>query len=173
VIDISGMRKNFRRSNWAPQEAGFIASRPEVRVAPLSIDGTTPFGFMEHVQSGRIRRERITRDLLVVPLARHNPREFLPALIEIAVDAASFRSAERMMRPLVPLYPLFTAQEAQILAAAAVKNRQVWSAFACRTEHLPEFIRVQGHQIKPTTLKALQYQIQNNERYTPNPEAGD
>ena len=137
------LSEDFRRSKWAPQEAGFMASRQEVRIAPLSIDGTIPFGFMEHVQSGRIREGGVTRELLVVPLARKEPRAFLPALIKMAVDARSFRSAERMMRPLVPLFPLFTAQEAQTLAEGAVGNGQVWSAFECRTEHLPEFIRVQ------------------------------
>jgi len=49
------LSKNFRRSKWAPQEVGFIVSRPEVRIAPLSIDETTPFGFIEHLQSGRMR----------------------------------------------------------------------------------------------------------------------
>ena len=163
------LSKDFRRSKWAPQKAGFIASRPEVRIAPLSIDETIPFGFIGHVQSGRIRKDGVTRELLVVPLARQEPRSFLPALIKIAVDARSFRSAESRMRPLVPLFPLFTAQEAQTLAEGAVGNGQVWSAFECRTEHLPEFTRVQGHQIKPATLKALQYQIENNERYIPSP----
>ncbi len=57
------LSKDFRRSKWAPQEAGFIASRPEVRIAPLSIDGTIPFGFIEHVQSGRIREGRVSRRL--------------------------------------------------------------------------------------------------------------
>ena len=167
------LSKDFRRSKWAPQEAGFIASRPEVRIAPLSIDGTIPFGFIEQFQSGRIRKDRVTHELLVIPLARQEPRAFLPALIKIAVDARSFRSAERRMRPLVPLFPLFTAQEAQTLAEGAVRNGQVWSASECRTEHLPEFMQVQGRRIKPATLKALQYQIENDERYIPSPEEVD
>lgn len=156
------LSKDFRCSKWAPQEAGFVASRPKVRIAPLSIDGTTPFGFMESVQSGRIREGGVTHELLVAPLARWKPRAFLPGLIKIAVHAWDFRDAERKMRPLVPLFPLFTAQEAQTLAEGAVKNGQVWSAFECRTKHLPEFIRVQGSQIEPATLKALQDKIDND-----------
>lgn len=156
------LSKDFRRSKWAPQEAGFVASRPKVRIAPLSIDGTIPFGFMGNVQSGRIRESGVTHELLVAPLARWKPRAFLPGLIKIAVDAWDFRDAERKMRPLVPLFPLFTAQEAQTLAEGAVKNGQVWLAFECRTKHLPEFIRVQGSQIEPATLKALQDKIDND-----------
>ena len=156
------LSKNFRRSKWAPQEAGFIVSRPGVRIAPLSIDGTIPFGFIEHLQSGQIREGGVTHELLVVPLAGKEPRAFLPGLIKMAVDAPSFRSAERRMDPLVPLFPLFTAQEAQALAQGAVRNGQVWLASKCRKEHLPEFIQVQGHQIKPATLKALQDKIDND-----------
>ena len=68
------LSKNFLKSPWAPQEAGFIASRPpdEVVIAPLSIDGTIPFGFFGHVQSGHIV-DGITRELLVEPLMKRFP----------------------------------------------------------------------------------------------------
>ena len=46
-----------------PQEVGFIISRPEVVIVPLSIDGTTPPGFMSKLQSGRISPEGITVEL--------------------------------------------------------------------------------------------------------------
>ena len=39
------LSKNFVASKWAPQEVGFIISRSEVPIAPISLDGTTPFGF--------------------------------------------------------------------------------------------------------------------------------
>ena len=89
------LSKNFLDSKWAPQEAGFIASRPKVVIAPLSIDETTPYGFFSHVQSSRITGKGITRELLVEPLAKKFPRKILPELIQIAGDAGSFRYAER------------------------------------------------------------------------------
>ena len=159
------LSKNFLESKWAPQEAGFIASRPEVVVAPLSIDGTMPFGFMSHVQSSRIRGEGITRELLVEPLAKRFPRKILPGLIRIAGKAGSFRHAEMTMRPLVPVFSLLTAEEAQALAEASVRNGQIWSASLCRSTYLPEFIRVQGSNLKPETLLALRYQVENDEWY--------
>ena len=106
------LSKSFLESKWAPQEAGFIASRPDVIVAPLSIDGTTPFGFFSNVQSSRIQGDGITRELLVEPLAKRCPRKILPELIRIAGKAGSYRYAEQTMRPLVPLFPLFTKKEA-------------------------------------------------------------
>ena len=77
------LSEHFLSSKWAPQEAGFIISRPEVVIAPLSIDGTVPFGSFSHLQSRQIPTGGITRELLVEPLARRLPREILPSLIQI------------------------------------------------------------------------------------------
>jgi len=156
---------NFLASKWAPQEVGFIVSRPEVVIAPISLDGTTPFGFIAHVQSRKIRKGGITHDLLVEPLIRRMPRKVLRGLIEIASKAGSFRSAEASMAPLVPYFPIFTTAEAQALADASVKNSQIWSAVLCRTKYLPEFLRYQANKIEPKTLRALKYQIKNDEWY--------
>ena len=156
---------NFLLSKWASQEVGFIVSRPKVTIAPLSIDGTTPYGFISHVQSSRIPDEGISIDLLVIPLARKMPRKILPSLIDLASRASSFRSAESLIAPLTPLFPLFTPQEAQALAQGAVKNGQIWSASLCREKYLPEFIRIHNANISHDTLEALRYQIVNDEPY--------
>jgi hypothetical protein len=156
---------NFLASRWAPQEAGFIVSRPEVIIAPLSIDGTIPFGFLSHLQSGRIPRQGITREVLIVPLARRAPRQILPVLTEELGRARSFRIAEARMSPLVPLFPLLTRAEAEALAQVSIDNGDIWSAALCRKEYLPEFIRVQGVNLDPETLKALRYQIENDRWY--------
>ena len=160
------LSKNFLESPWAPQEAGFIASRQqEVIVAPLSLDGTTPFGFLSSYQSNRIGMAGITRSVLVEPLASRFPRKILPGLIRIAGGAGSFRQAEELMRPLVPLFSVFTQQEAQALAEAAVGNSQIWSASLCRGRYLHEFLSAQGNHIDPETLRALRYQIENDRWY--------
>ena len=159
------LSKNFLESKWAPQEAGFIASRTDVAIAPLSIDGTIPFGFLAHVQSSPIRDNVITRELLVEPLVKQFPRKILPGLIRIAGKAGGFRSAERKMLALTKHFSLFTAEEAQALAEASVRNGQIWSASLCREKYLPEFILVQGRNFKPETLRALQYQVENEQSY--------
>ena len=161
------LSRNFLESKWAPQEAGFIASRPKVVSAPLSIDETTPHGFFSHVQGNRIPSKGITRELLVEPLAKRFPRTILPALIRIAGEAGNYRYAEQTMRPLVPHFSRFTAEEAQALAEAAVDNGQICAAELCRDEYLPEFIRVQGSNIETETLRALQYQVENGSWYPP------
>ena len=159
------LSKNFLESKWAPQEVGFIASRPEVTIAPLSIDGTIPFGFLSNVQSSPIRDNVITRELLVEPLVRRFPRKFLPGLIRIAGEAGNYRYAEQTMLALAQYFPLFTEEEAQALAEASVSNRQIWDASLCQIKYLPEFILVQGRNLKPETLRALQYQVENEQWY--------
>lgn len=159
------LSKSFLRSRWTLQEVGFIAARPKVKIAPLSLDETIPFGFLSHLQSGRISSDGVTPELLLEPLARHFPRKIIPYLIRVAGDAGSFRSAEAEMRPLVPLFGLFTMEEAQALAEAAKSNAQVWSARQCRHEFLPEFIRVQGSNLNDETLRALRYQIEKGTWY--------
>ncbi|MBZ5636361.1 MAG: toll/interleukin-1 receptor domain-containing protein [Acidobacteriia bacterium] len=156
---------NFLTSKWAPQEIGFIISRPQVAIAPISLDGTTPFGFISHVQSRKITKDGITRELLIEPLARRMPRQILPGLIQLAGKAGSFRSAEALMAPLVPHFPIFTTDEAQALAAASVENGQIWLAALCKTEYLPEFVHHQGKNIDAKTLRALNYQIEHGEWY--------
>ena len=163
------LSKNFMESEWAPQEAGFVVSRPEVVIAPLSIDGTNPFGFFGDVQRGRIRENGVTQELLVEPvlpsLVRHVPRKILPGVIRRAGEAHSYRDAERQFRPLVPLFEQLSAEEANALAEASVENPQIWAAHLCRDDYLPVFIRVHADNIEPDTLRALRYQIENQSWY--------
>jgi hypothetical protein len=162
---------NFLESKWAPQEVGYIISRKDVAIAPVSLDGTPPFGFISHVHGRTIKKDGITRELLVDPLARRIPRKIIPSLIRSVDEAATFRSGEARMRALVPLFAELTAQEAQALAEASVRNSQIWSAAACRSEYLPAFIDAQEGNIEAKTLRALRYQISHDTWYIPDDDS--
>ena len=164
-VFVALLSANFVSSKWAPQEVGFITSRSEVAIAPLSIDGTTPFGFISNLQGGGIPPDGVTRELLVEALARRMPRVILPGLIEIAAESPSFRGAEARLRALAPYFSGMTPEEAQVLADACIANSEIWSAGRCRTHYLPDFIETQGPNIDPETLKVLQYQVDNDEWY--------
>ena len=158
--------ENYVASVWGTQESGFIASRlHEVVIAPLSLDGTRSNGFLSHVQSPTIGQNGVTRELLVEPLTSRFPRTILPEAIARVARAGDFRAAERLMKPLVRFFPLFTAEEAEALAQGAIQNGQVWSAALCRDEYLPEFLAVLGEQLQPRTLRALTHQIEHDEWY--------
>ena len=159
------LSSNFLASRWAPQEVGFIISRPDVLIAPLSIDGTRSFGFISHLQSPRIPKDGLTPGFLVGPLARRLPRVILPVLIQRVASARGFRVAEERMQPLVPLFELFTPEEAETLASASVENNQIWPAYLCHTKYLPEFLRIQGENLSPRTRRALEYQLKHQQWY--------
>jgi len=158
---------NFLRSLWAPQEVGFVVARsePDLIIAPLSLDGTRSFGFIAHLQSPTVPSDGITEKFLIQPLARRLPRAILPIMINRAAEAAGFRHAEELMQPLVPLFDLFTPEEAQIFAEAAVSNGQIWDALLCRSEYLPRFLAVQESNIREDTLRALRYQLRYGRWY--------
>ncbi len=82
-------------------------------------------------------------------------------------DAGSFRSAEAAMRPLVGQFAGLTQTELDALVSASIQNGQVWSASLCRSEYLPELIRVNRPRIRPSDLKALEYQVANDDWYRP------
>lgn len=164
---VALLSTSFRASDWAPQELGYIVSRSSVAIVPLSIDGTTLFGFISHIQGRSIPATGPDENLLVYPLVPRFPRLMLPVLIRRAADAGSYRGAEALMRPLVPFFGLLNDQEANALAAAAVENGQIWSAGLCRAEYLPRFLEMQRANIDTRVLTALEFQIEHNERYFP------
>lgn len=49
-VFVALLSKEFTESKWCDQELGFIVSRPDVLVVPLSLDGTMPYGFIEGSQ---------------------------------------------------------------------------------------------------------------------------
>lgn len=158
--------QSYLASAWAVQESGFIASRlHEVVIAPLSLDGTRSIGFLAHVQSPTIQPQGVTAELLIEPLTSRFPRTILPVAIARASRAGDFRGAEKLMKPLVRFFPLFTAEEAEALANGAVHNGQIWNAALCRNEYLPEFLSVLGPQLQPHTLRALAHQVEHGEWY--------
>lgn len=164
-IFVPLLSKSFKKSPWAEQEVGYIVSRKDdVAIAPLSIDGTTPHGFIGHIQSRNVPQAGISRELLIEPLLLELPRKIIPGYISLVEGANTYRGAEAVMKPLVPYFKLFTKEEARAFADASVANDQVWSASLCKTEYLPDFLKKRA-DIGGTRRKALQYQIRHDKRF--------
>ena len=68
------------------------------------------------------------------------------------------------MLPLVPHFASFNQAEATSLAQAAIENRQVWDAGLCRTEYLPQFLRLNRSQISPDQFTALASKIEYGDK---------
>src|SRR6266699_3178964 len=161
---VALLSKPFKASDWAPQELGFAASRPEVAIIPLSIDGTVSYGFINHLQSKPLT-DPLTDLLFVAPLRRRYPRHLIPALIDRMSEAGSFRGAEALMEPLRPLFHDFTQFEIDQFVEACIANGQIWDASLCAGEYIPEFIELHRGKIQPNRLRALEYQIEQRHWY--------
>ena len=163
-VFVAILSRAFKFSNWCSQETGWIASRKGVVVIPLSIDGTTSYGFISHIQSRRMTSEQELDTALTDVLLREFPRLMIPHVINRVRGARSFRDAEFYMRPLVPHFASFDQAEATLLAQAAIENAQVWDAGLCRTEYLPQFLRLNRSQISPVQFTALASKIEYNDK---------
>ena len=162
-IFVAILSSSFRSSEWCSQEVGFIISRPEVTLVPLTIDGTTPYGFMSALQGRRISQDREFTSILSEALFRHRPRELIPRQIRKMRDATSFRRAEEIVRPLVPHFRQFTDDEVIAFADAAAANSEVWDAWECRSKFIPEFVSVNGRRVPEDQRKALLNEIEELE----------
>jgi hypothetical protein len=163
-IFVPILSRAFKASNWCSQEAGWIASRQGVVVIPLSIDETTSYGFISHIQSRRMKSAEDVDTTLAEVLLRRFPRFVIPHVIIRVRRARSFNAAEAYMRPLVPHFASFELSDATSLAQAAIENGQVWNAGDCRTQYLPQFLRVNRDRIPPDQFNALAAKIEYDDK---------
>lgn len=157
-IFVALLSKDFRASEWAPQELGCAFGRREVLILPLSLDDTTPFGLISHLH-GLPLPETVSREFFVPALAERFPRTVIPALIALLAEAVSFREAERLMKPLIPLFDRLTDAEIDAFVTASTANGEIWNATLCRSRYLPAFIKMHRARISPEKLEALTTKI--------------
>ena len=160
-IFVTVLSAKFKASDWCSQELGFIVSRPDVVIVPLSIDHTNPYGFISHLQGQHVSDESPIPGIIEDLLYRKRPRDMIPIQIERVRCAGSFRDAEAAVRPLVPHFKIFTEQEAADFASAAVGNYEVWDAGLCRSEYLPKFVATNAKRIPDALKKELKEKVEN------------
>jgi hypothetical protein len=153
AIFVALLSENFSASEWCAQEVGYIISRAEVLIVPLSLDGTVPGGFISTLQSKRVRSLGDVAIILRDVLFKKRPRLMIPRWIERVRNAGTWRGAEALVEPLVPYFPTFTASETRTFMEAALGNNQVWDAGLIRTTILPAFAREHWRDI-PRELRA-------------------
>lgn len=164
-IIIPLLSASFKGSEWAPQEIGFAFGRGDVLFIPLSIDGTTPFGFISHIQGKRIPDAGLNNDLLIDPIMDRFPHDIIPRLIERLRGAKSYVQANALMLPLVSRFSKFNDTEINAFATAAIENGQIWDAGDCRQEYLPKFLDLHKSRMDDNQHVALEYQVKHGRWY--------
>jgi hypothetical protein len=151
------LSKEFKQSDWAPQELGYAVAKKQL-IVPLQVDQTVPFGFISHLQGKHIPPGSPV-ELFLDPLVAHFPRPTLQRQVERLSKASNFRGAEALMKPLVPHFKKFTAALANHLADICIANGQVWDADLCKTDYLPRFLKVNGKRMAADRKSQLEEKI--------------
>lgn len=155
-VFVAILSADYKTSAWCDQELGFIVSRPDVLIIPLVTDGTMPYGFISHLQGQRVADLNLVVEIIGSALYRKRPRIMIPLQITKVRNAGSFRGAEAAVRPLVSLFSEFNDQEIASFVDAATENSQVWDAAYCRSEFLPQFLKVNSARMTAANRKLLE-----------------
>jgi TIR domain len=91
------LSESFKASDWAPQEMGIAAMRRNVLIVPLSLDGTTPLGFISHLQSERFPGAANPLPLVLGPICMRFPDETVPRIISALAGSWAYRRSEALM----------------------------------------------------------------------------
>ena len=149
------LSKNYYESIWCIQESGIAAHRKDMRIMPISIDGSIPKGFISHIQSTRIDPERFSiRDLIPI-IAKKNEPLAIDLIIEIIGNSGSFRGAEANFQLLLPYTTRMSDAQAIRLLEKSAENGQVHHAGLCAKQYLPPLLERYGHLVSADMLTFL------------------
>ena len=122
-IFVPLLSKNFKDSDWAPQEAGIAYAR-DILIIPLRLDNTIPFGFIDHIQGKPITEKDIPLNYLIKPIIDKFPEYMIAKVIKKLEEVRSFRYAESVMELLVPYFNDFQQEDIDKFVDAVIKNCQ-------------------------------------------------
>jgi hypothetical protein len=155
-VFVAVLSKHYKSSAWCDQELGFIVSRSDVLIIPLTTDRTMPYGFIGHLHGQYVDDPDRVADYIVPVLYRKRPRFMIPLQIQKVREARSWRGAEATVRPLVDVYSEFNEQDIASFVDAATNNSEVWDAGRCKSEYLPQFLKVNSARMTAENRKRLE-----------------
>jgi hypothetical protein len=141
---VAVLSANYLASAYCMQESGIAVSRKKMIIAPLSLDGTIPPGFMNHIQSIAVSPTTFTTGHIWPSIFKCNKRHAFAQMIKRVGSSGSFRGAEHNFQILRPYLPQANRQEIVDLLVAAADNDQVCHAGLCHSEYLPPLIASHG-----------------------------
>jgi TIR domain len=137
AIFICLLSKNFLDSDYCLQETGIAASREDVCIIPLSLDGSIPPGFLKKIQSSKIDPERPKIEDLLPAFIKYDKKLANKVLIETIKSAPNYRSAEIYCQLIKPILDELSDDEAAVLIEACKENGQVYDAVGCAQTFFP------------------------------------
>ena len=145
----------YMKSPWCVQESGIAAFRTGITVVPLSIDGTTPTGFVSSYQAARVDPNKIALHDLLPAFLKHDFAFGIEIIIELIGRSAGYRTAEENFRLVLPHVPKMSDAQVKLLLQRSAENGQVHHASLCANDYLPPLLKSHGRLLSPKTRALL------------------
>lgn len=157
-IFIAILSVEYYQSCWCVQESGIAAYKKGITIIPLSVDGTTPQGFISNIQSAKIDPENFRIVDLIPGLLKQSLDIGVDLLIEIIGGSASYRNAEANFSLIAPHLDSMTDEQIITLLNKSADNRQVYEAAGCAGKYIPKLLSSHGHLLRKETREFLKMQ---------------
>ncbi|MCK9603419.1 MAG: toll/interleukin-1 receptor domain-containing protein [Candidatus Omnitrophica bacterium] len=163
-VFIAILSKDFKDSDWSPQESG-MAYLKNILIISLLFDDIAPFGFLGDSQGKRIKDNLIPLEYIIKPIVNKFPNSIIDKIINKLEKISSFREAEEVFDLFVAHFERLNQDQINKVVNASIKNGQIWSAAKCRTEYLPHLLKIHKDKISHEQYEILSYQIEKSEFY--------
>ena len=154
-VFVSLWSQNYYGSYWCIQESGIASFRKGLTVIPLSIDGSTPQGFANNIQSTQIDPTNVQLSDLLPGLVKVEPDLGIKLTFKNIKGSRSFRGAEANFNQIIPHLDILTPEQAKELLQISIGNNQVHHAGLCASEYLPPIFAKYGHLLAPNDRQFL------------------
>jgi hypothetical protein len=134
------LSKNYLNSIFCMQESG-MAIILDMAIMPLSIDRTTPPGFISKFQSKQITPNSLSIDDILPGIMKWNKEKGINIIIELIGSSGSFRSAEANFKRILPFLDDLENTQAETLFSKIIGNLQVSNASLCASDYIPRMLR--------------------------------
>jgi hypothetical protein len=162
-IIIPILSKEFKKSDWCSQEIG-IFSFLKKDIIPISIDGTSSYGFIRHIQSNWIEPD-VTAELRVAEGLVKCINDYQP-LISLLKNAGGFRYAENIFKAIEPYFDKIGKEDINLIINYSIENSQIWGAAKCIDVFIPKLLKIRKYEIDSNLIKKITYQLENQKWYS-------
>jgi hypothetical protein len=144
-VFVALLSNAYLGSYWCLQESGIAATKPDLLVVPLSLDGTIPPAFLGAVQSRRLNTESLSSTTFAPAYLTKDPAKGLNNLISVLSHAGNYRSAEETFALAVPHIKTMDSEHVVNILTVALENDQVCNAAKCAKDYIPAILRAHPH----------------------------
>jgi hypothetical protein len=137
---ISLLSEHYMSSPWCIQESG-IAVYKKMKIIPLSLDGTIPMGFMNHVQSTKIDSTSISIKNLLPAFIKYDFNTGISIILKILKESTYFRLAETNYELIMPYISKIGKRQAKQLIKISSENNQIYNAHKCQFTYFPQVLK--------------------------------